>query len=1236
MTRMKRFDILNDPLEGTNLTEASAGTGKTYAISGLFLRLVLEKNLSVNQILVVTFTEAATEELKERIRSKLRGALEAFSRGGSEDIFLDHMVKKHGDPGTALRRLREALRGFDQSAIFTIHGFCRRMLHENAFESGSLFDTELVTDQENLKREVVDDFWRKHFYNASSLFVHYAINAKLSPDGLLSLLGNSAAQPYLKIIPQVETSPGLTSCPDSSLQEKEFRECFREVRDTWPSSRDEVEDILATNEGLNRNKYRKANVAGWIQGVDDYVASGGDNPALFNGFEKFTSRELKGAVKKNHSPPTHAFFELCENLKDRQEELARVFERSLLGLKAGLFHYVQDELSRRKEEKNIQSFDDLLFKLHRALEEKGGGELARAMRMKFRAALIDEFQDTDPIQYAIFKKVFDAKDSILFLIGDPKQAIYSFRGADIFAYMDAAQNVESRCTLLENWRSEPDLISAINTIFASVDHPFVYDKITFSAATAATRKDPEHLSIDGQSEPPLQLWFVDAGKITGLEKPVAKTQARELISTAVAAEISRLLSLGRNNKALLGKRPLREGDVAVLVRRNADARLMQRALSVLKIPSVLFSTGSLFDSHEALEVGRVLAGIAEPNREKFLKAALATDMIGIRGEGLDDLMSDETAWDEWLVRFKRYHDVWEDNGFIRMFRQLLLEENILPRLMSFPDGERRNTNLLHLSEVLHQASIENKLGMAGLVKWLSEQKDSNAAGSEEHQLRLESDENAVKLVTVHKSKGLEYPVVFCPFAWDGSRIRNPQDPFTFHDETDNMRLTLDLGSAGMDANRMFAEKEQLAENVRLLYVALTRAKNRCYLVWGRFNDGETSAPAYLLHQPISREGEDIVGAVGERFSSLNDKDVLEDLETIQSKAGGTVKLSEMPLEAGKECAPPQLEKVKLTCRKFSGNIDRSWRISSFSSLISGQRHGADLADHDAIGLPARHRSGKEGGPEPYDQMIFERSTIEEEPSGIFAFPRGAKAGTLMHDIFEHLDFAQSDATIMEQVVADKLQVYGFEITWQKTLCDMIKKTLSLPLDRGRKDFILSRIENKDRLNELEFYFPLKFVSPKKLKIIFAKHAGPELAADFPERIERLAFAPVRGFMKGFMDMVFQFEGRFYLVDWKSNFLGSRVEDYGQGALAAAMGEGFYVLQYYIYTLALDQYLRLRLPGYSYKKDFGGVFYVFLRGVDPARGTDFGIFRDRPPEELINELSRNLIDHEYGRSESSLR
>ncbi|MCK4388657.1 MAG: UvrD-helicase domain-containing protein [Desulfobacterales bacterium] len=1251
---MKHFDLLNTSLEGTNLIEASAGTGKTYTITGLFLRLVLEKNLSIDEILVVTFTEAATEELKDRIRRKLHEAIQAFQRlnhlttsmGRNEDPFLNELAKRHRHSKTALRCLRDALLSFDQAAIFTIHGFCRRMLYENAFESGSLFDTELVTDQEDLKGEIVDDFWRRYFYNASPLFIHYAINNKTSPESLLDLIGNEVSRPYLKIIPQFEP-------PDSSHQEKEFKERFNEICKAWQSSRAEVETIFISDGSLNRNRYREANIPIWLNCMDDYVASDGNDPALFKGFDKFTTSELKRAVKKNHVPPTHPFFELCEKLKEKQEELERIFEQRLLGLKAKLLDYLQNELTRRKGEKNIQSFDDLLLKLYWALEEKhekGGEALATAIRRKFKAALIDEFQDTDPVQYAIFKKVFGSQNSVLFLIGDPKQAIYGFRGADIFAYMDAARHVESRYTLKENWRSEPGLITAINSIFANANHPFVYEGIPFQPAARPTLPGspgpdrdygfgkliqarraraslhfiyPELLRIHGEAKPPFQFWVLDASKVTKSERVITKTLARELILGAVAVEISRLLGLGRNNKALLGKRPLKEGDVAVLVRTNAEARLIQEALSRFHIPSVLHSTGNLFDSHEALEMERVLAGISEPNHERLLKAALTTDMIGLRGEDLDALMEDETGWEALLVKFRAYQNLWNKHGFIRMFRYLLSEENVRSRLMSLPDGERRNTNLLHLSEVLHQASIEEKLGMTGVLKWLSEQRAPNTKRSEEHELRLEKDENAVKVVTIHKSKGLEYPVVFCPFAWSGSRFRRSKEPFTFHDEDDNMRLTLDLGSADMDENRVFAEKEQLAENLRLLYVALTRAKNRCYFVWGRFKEAETSAPAYLLHQPGSWEGKSIVSATGERFSALTDKDLFEELRTLERKANGTINLVEMRTIAPGEYFPLNDSTTQplndpttlpLTCREFSGDIDRSWRISSFSSLISGQPRGAELADRDAISLP-----------DSYNQMALEESTLEEEPSGIFAFPGGTKAGTFLHDILEHLDFAQKDTSPMEKLVTEKLDVYGFEPTWQETICRMIQKVLSVPLEPSRKDFTFSRIRNADRLNELEFYFPLQSISPKKLagllRSCFSSH--------FPEHIERLHFAPVRGFMKGFIDMVFQFEGRFYLVDWKSNFLGGRVGDYGQEALAAVMEKEFYVLQYYIYTLALDQYLRLRLAGYNYETHFGGVYYIFLRGVDPERGPDFGIYRNLPSPELVKALREDLIEKRDG-------
>jgi exodeoxyribonuclease V beta subunit len=358
----------------------------------------------------------------------------------------------------------------------------------------------------------------------------------------------------------------------------------------------------------------------------------------------------------------------------------------------------------------------------------------------------------------------------------------------------------------------------------------------------------------------------------------------------------------------------------------------------------------------------------------------------------------------------------------------------------------------------------------------------------------------------------------------------------------------------------------------------------------------------------------VVNATGEKFRALNDEDVLAEMKVISDRADGTIKISDMPIEAGEDYYPMRGEKVSLECRKFSGNIDRRWRVSSFSSLVSGRPHSAELADHDTM-----------TSTDIYGQKDFMESGVEKEPSAIFSFPKGIRTGTLLHDIFEHLDFAQKNPSPMEELVADKLREYGFELTWQETLCDMVRKVLSLPLVPGNRGFSLSQVRNQDRLNELEFYFPLKSISPKLIKRIFKDYAGPEVSEDFPERLGRLNFSLVKGFMRGFMDMVFQFEDWIYLVDWKSNFLGSKVEDYDRSALALAMEEEFYVLQYHIYVVALNQYLSVRMPGYRYEQHFGGVYYLFLRGVDPGRGAGYGIYRDRPSGELINQLCTNLIN-----------
>ena len=386
----------------------------------------------------------------------------------------------------------------------------------------------------------------------------------------------------------------------------------------------------------------------------------------------------------------------------------------------------------------------------------------------------------------------------------------------------------------------------------------------------------------------------------------------------------------------------------MLVRQNSEALLVQKALSERNVPSVLYSTQNLFDSHEALEMERFLAAVVEPNEESLVKAALSSAMVGIAGDELERLTLDEARWEKWLVTFRDYHDLWQERGFFRMFRSFLREEKVLTRLIAFADGERKNTNLLHLMEVLHQASIERKLNMTGLLKWLSEQRDPNALRSEEHQLRLESDENAVNLVTIHKSKGLEYPIVFCPFSWEGIRSRKDNEPLLFHDPQNRMDLIFDLGSEEQKRHKAIAEKEELAENLRLLYVALTRATCRVYLVWGRFKGAETSAPAYVLHAPPSPNADNLVEALAENFKRLKNEELLSRARSVMEKPAATVKVIK-GLEADESRFSPLPEGMRINRpRSFAGRIDRQWRISSFSSLVSDRLHSEEGTDYDAV------------------------------------------------------------------------------------------------------------------------------------------------------------------------------------------------------------------------------------------------------------------------------------------------
>jgi exodeoxyribonuclease V beta subunit len=1199
---LKPFDPLNFRLEGTSLIEASAGTGKTYTIENLFVRLVLEKQLPVDHILVVTFTKAATEELKDRIRDKLARTRNAFIRGASEDLFVDTIVKRYPQAGLADRLLQQAIIDFDKSAIFTIHGFCQRVLYENAFETGSRFDTELIPDQANLLQEVTDDFWRKHFYHALPELISYASTFIKGPHYFYQLLSTVKA-PDIKIVPDI-AQPEIKSI-------QPYRSAFAELRAAWADSRPDVIQQLS-DPSLNARTFgslkthkdypemteREFKIFHLSDAMDRFVDGNHTVFPVFNGFEKFTTSVITRATRKNQVPPNHRFFGLCDDLFAKASVLKTELDQYILFLKVRLLASAQSELEKRKKDKNIQYFDDLLQMVRRALRAKGGRSLVDVIRRKYKAALVDEFQDTDNLQYEIFAKLFSGGDHLLIMIGDPKQAIYSFRGADIFSYMEAARNADAKFTLTENWRSAPGLVKAVNTLFYNVSPPFIFKEIVFEESQPAAM----NARVGSELKPGLILWYLDSRQFSDKDKPINKSDAVRFIADAVAGEISALID--STSEACSA------GDIAVLVRTNRQARLIKQVLSARRIASVLYSAENVFDSPEAMEMEKILSSIADPANSARLKTALVMNLLGTKAEDLITANQESTWWETRLARNREYSRLWNDHGFIRMFRTFLAKEQVKQRLLSFTDGERRLTNVLHLAEILHRKSVEQNLGMTGLLKWLAEQRDPNSLVPEEHPLRLESDEQAVKIVTIHKSKGLEYPIVFCPFGWESSLI-NKKD-FTFHDLDDKRRLTIDLGAEINARHIAWAQKEVLSENLRLLYVALTRAKKRCYLAWGRIHTAETSALAYILHcgndTAASSPDEDQVLSLHSRISHKTDEELLADLKGLADRSDHSIQI--IPLAAfsgGVDDSVRAKSSEPLCSRKFVGKIDRSWKIASYSSLVSHRAADPDLPDRDAAQASIGHSE-----------------VSVAEGSDIFSFPKGAGAGIFFHDIFEHLNFTEFHSLSRHELVSKKLAQHGFNQIWQKAVLDMIANVMSIPLQPHPDGFTLSAVSNQNRINEMEFYFPVNSIRPSMLSQIFKEHGNMELRPGFSDRLEKLTFAPSAGFMKGYIDMIFQHRGRFYLLDWKSNYLGPTIDSYDQTAIHKTMQEDYYILQSHIYTLALHLYLRLRKPDYRYEIDFGGVFYIFLRGVAATHGPQYGIFSDRPIPQLIDALGNALI------------
>ncbi len=1214
----KSLDVRTIPLRGVHLIEASAGTGKTYTITSLVLRLLVEQELPVESILAVTFTNAATAELKSRVYERILEARAVLSgeKPSEGDPALEQLLA-HPERNRAARLLSVAARDVDRAAIFTIHGFAARMLSDHAFESGNRDDTELVGDQRALVQDVVTDFWTTHVATLPERTF-----AQLGGTGLfrsLMRVGMTAAGaeevPLVDVVP-----PGDLGEHVAALEDK-----FEKARVAFARSGEELRQLLLNSTSLNRNKYRPASVAGDYLGYLAYFERGeatlGHPPT-----DRWTASKVASSLKKNQIPIEHPLLAVLEELYDASSETEMLTRQRADQLRAELCQKVRERVEVEHERAGTQSFDGLLSGLVRALRSDEGPRLAKAMRQQFPVAMIDEFQDTDPVQYEIFRRVYmeaasrqDASEG-LYLIGDPKQSIYAFRGADVRTYLGAAAEASGGIwTLDTSYRASPRLVRAQNVLFGAPRDAFGVEGIAYHPV--GHRPGAEDVLLDERGAPLAGLVLLETEEAE---------EAGALWGTA--QEVARFLSAG----ITLGDRAVSPSDVAVLTRTNRQAQEIQSHLRRLGIPAVMHGDRSVFESPEALELRRVLLALAEPGNRTLVRTALSTRLLGLSARELLDLDEDVETLEKWTTELRAWGQLWKTLGIAHAMEALSFATGLSARTLKERDGERRMTNFRHLLELLHDAQTREHLGVAGLLRYFEgtiADPSSFAMATEARQLRLESDAQAVTLTTAHKSKGLEYNVVFLPSLGLVDRGFN-DEAFRYFDPQRGQSLLEMRHKDSREESEELHSLEEKQESLRLAYVALTRAKHHVVVLTPPIRS--FSSLHYLLHERDSGEPggfESLLPRMRKIAPEVRRAEMMR-LEQASEQALTCRELSLEPAPIYKRDAVvselveppallPLLEKEK---------------TSSFSAMTRGS--------HTALSRAARE--GHDFDDIPQDSSLLPETAVADEKRCVLAdFPRGARPGDALHAVFEFSPFAEGTAEERRSVAERELSRRGFDVGLVDAVATSMEDVLRTPLESQRtpSPILLGQLHPQDRAPEMEFSLPVgspeRRLSPGRLARALGfedeppgapagtriqKSVDAALTARYLGSLSELSFSAWSGFLRGYMDLVYVWEGKLFGVDCKSNHLGDAYADYTQDALQGAMEEHHYLLQALLYAVAIHRYGKSRISGYSYDEHFGGMQYLFLRGMHPDLPGS-GVFHYRPSPIVIENLDRALREVE---------
>ncbi|HEY7872137.1 MAG TPA: UvrD-helicase domain-containing protein [Rudaea sp.] len=1155
--------------DGRVLIEASAGTGKTWTIGAIFLRLLLERELKVEQILVVTFTDAAAQELRERLRKRLAeaerrlGALLAQQTLPDDEVatWLRDDFADADKAKSALRRIQVARMDFDRAPIATIHSICQRIQNDFPLEAGAAFTAATRLDEDALLRECLDDFWRNRYLAADTVDADEAEAVfGEGPEGLLfdlrSLLNHEA---------QVLAADGWEALQSAvaPLRNPESIDALARLRDVALFKSKSSAVLSRLGKIVDALKSESASIAGLAENIDKYFSD-----------EELDRQQPDGAAVRLRDQPVIRQLQGLRSLLPHR----KVFMRGKVLFDAYL--YCKNELPRRALQRQGQTFSMLIETVH-ARVASDDAQLADCLHRAFPAVLIDEFQDTDQRQFDIFDRVCSNAQGgtrgLLVLIGDPKQAIYGFRGGDVSTYLRVRETIAQRFDLTRNFRSSTPLVEACNALYAAAGDGFDDARVRYVPVRASGRADKNPYSRKGEivARPfVIHRFAADSG---------GTRDAKE--SAALADCAARIVELLNDSESSIGGAPVQPGDIAVLLPNNKHVGMLRELLLARDVPCTGSGNDSVFEGETARELQLILHAALHPQDDRAARGALTTTLLGKRFADVRAWQDDAVAFERELDRVANWHEQLRARGVMAVVCAILDER--AADLLALPDGERIVADLRQLGELLAERE-RSESGAEGMLAWLAAMRrdEKGMEVSSGHRLRSESNASSVRLMTLHAAKGLEFPIVFLPLAWFTASRKGQFAPkvLRFHDRDD--LACADFGSAqfGERMDRHF--EEDLRERMRLLYVAITRAQYAVHVYWIEPKPGsvtalwDVAAIDRLLQRAQHGSGSTPDGAT--QAAAANMLDHIRSVDPCIASAA----IFAQPVHAVARAARTDLPALRpfLWSHSFS-SITRQRVLDSLESAVSDETELAPAADGDASAKTADAR------------------LLALDAWG------GKEFGVAVHALLEHGRVEQPAAdAIARQMAATGVKPQGDDPDSAcVALAAMLARVRESDLGDGLR---LSSLSADDCVAEFAFQLPVA-AEFSTLRNVCTAHGA---AGVWPQSI---AHSTLKGMLGGFADLIFAYGGRFHVLDYKTNHLGTRLSDYAGAALDAAMAEHFYPLQALLYTLALHRYLQQRLPDYSPERHLGDSVYLFLRGVGLEPGA--GVWRRRWPVALIEAL-----------------